>query len=273
MKKLLSLKEIQEEERAILSNTIKFFDDNNIEYYIWAGTFLGAVRHKGFIPWDDDIDLIITRDNYNKLIKILRKNNKISDNIFAIGFDLKNSDWPYLKIINDSVLIEESAGCNEYLNIDIFIFDGIPTSSLKRKFFLKKIFFLRKIFYLKRNEIRGLNDYSRKNLKNTVKSFVLFLLKPIKYEKLIKKYISLCSKYELDKSNYCCNNIWCDKRTQKIPVDLLKSVKIYDFDGIKAKGIADYDYVLKNIYGDYMEIPPVEKRKTHSFKAWRNSNE
>ena len=74
----LTLKEIQSEEKNILKAVTKFLDTHNIKYYLWAGTFLGAVRHKGFIPWDDDIDIGIKRDDYDKLIELLKqKNNKI----------------------------------------------------------------------------------------------------------------------------------------------------------------------------------------------------
>ena len=70
-KKYLTLKEIHKEETNMLKKLIEFLNENNITYYVWAGTYLGAVRHKGFIPWDDDIDIAITRPEYNKMLKII----------------------------------------------------------------------------------------------------------------------------------------------------------------------------------------------------------
>ena len=99
--KILSIKEVQYVQKEMLKEIIKFFKENNLNYYIWAGSLLGAVRHKGFIPWDDDIDLAMLRPDYDKLITYLKNHNKkIKDNLEAISLELDNSDYPFLKIIN-----------------------------------------------------------------------------------------------------------------------------------------------------------------------------
>ena len=104
-KKYLDIKEIQKEELNILKETIKFLNKNNIKYYIFYGTLLGAVRHQGFIPWDNDIDIAIPRPEYEKLINILKeKNNKINNmNIESIGYEVGVSDWPFIKIVNKDI--------------------------------------------------------------------------------------------------------------------------------------------------------------------------
>ena len=125
-RKYLNIKEIQEEELNILKETIKFLDHNNIKYYIFYGTLLGAVRHQGFIPWDDDIDIAIPRPEYEKLIKILKeKNNKINNlNIESIGYEVGVSDWPFIKIVNKDIKLEDELNCDKNLWIDVFPLDG-----------------------------------------------------------------------------------------------------------------------------------------------------
>ena len=92
MHKELTLSEIQREELSILKKTIKFLDNNKINYFIFAGSLIGAVRHKGFIPWDDDIDIAIPRADYEKLIQILLKRDlTIDKNIKVDGYEVGKS--------------------------------------------------------------------------------------------------------------------------------------------------------------------------------------
>lgn len=98
---LLTGKQIQHELCLMLEKIDKFLEQNNIRYSIMSGTMLGAVRHRGFIPWDDDTDIGILRADYDRLVKILKNQNEISGNLSGIGFEINSNDfWPFIKIIN-----------------------------------------------------------------------------------------------------------------------------------------------------------------------------
>ncbi len=274
-KKYLSLREIQKEELEILKKVIQFFEKNGIQYYIAYGTLLGAVRHKGFIPWDDDIDLVIARPEYNRLVEILKKDNRIAENIEEIGWEISNSDSPYLKIVNKNIAVEAKLAYDTNLWIDIFPLDGLPEKEEDIKQYLKKIEFYRSLFCWKRSQVRKLKIYSSNKLKKFLKMLITKCFKIVYYNKLIEKYIQYCSKYDFEQSEYLDNTIWNwdSSPNKKINKQLLLQNALYDFEGLKVNGVRDYDTVLKKDYGNYMELPPEEKRETHEFKAWKVKEE
>lgn len=263
--KYLTLKEIQYEEKEMLKEIIKFLKKENMNYFIWAGTFLGAVRHKGFIPWDDDIDLAMTRPQYNKLLEYLKNhNNKISDNLEAIGFELGNSDFPFIKIINKSIKVDEVEQCDEYLWVDIFPLDATPKDNSK---FYKRVAFLNKLFVLRRMERKGIKLIATSEFKRFIKTIFIKLMKIWKYDSYIKFYISYCTKYEYDDYEYIHNNVWSSSPAVWHKSELVN--KQFQFEDIKVNGLKNYDAILTRGYGNYMQLPKEEDRVTHNFKAWK----
>ncbi len=147
------MKEISlEEQKKIILNILVDFDrvcrNNNIRYTLAYGSLLGAVRHKGFIPWDDDIDIIVAREDYNRLMLIL--NNELTSNHeFITVKNNKGFSAPLAKIIdNTTVLIQlgkttDSISLGAY--IDVFVYDWVPADFQERKKVFKKAIFLQKI--------------------------------------------------------------------------------------------------------------------------------
>ncbi len=257
--KYLTLKEIQEEEKNILSIVVNYLEQNDINYSIYYGTLLGAIRHNGFIPWDDDIDLALLRKDYNILLKCLKRDKGIIDKkngIEAIGFEIGNSICPYIKIVNKNIEIDDDFNYDHYLWIDMFPLDNIKDNY---SLYFKKLDILRSIFFLKRDEI---NDVPSKTLKNKIGRFIVRF---INFNKFLNKYINYCKKYENLDTKLIAKNAWARKT-----ISLKEKFKVIDdyFDNVKISRIEDYDYHLKVLYGNnYMELPPVEKRVTHLFKA------
>ena len=239
-----------------------FLIAHNISYSITSGTLLGAVRHKGFIPWDDDIDISMLRPEYNKLISILRENNTINNNLKGIGFELGNSTLPFLKIINPKISTEEYVCENTYLKgnlwIDIFPLDGVPNlfPNLYIKYLIR---FPREFYNTKRKAVefpsRPINNKSYKYIKH------------IKYNSIIRFFIKQSSIFNVKRCKLVHDIIW---GTTIIDKDLFLDLKDYVFENVKLKGISNSDKYLKYLYGNYMELPPPEKRINHGLKAWYN---
>ena len=263
-KKYLSLKDVQYEQKEMLKVIINYLDSNNIDYFVSDGTFLGAVRHKGFIPWDDDIDISLLRPYYEKLIYLLKNDNNING-LKGISFELGNDNWPFLKIINNSISLSSPSFQDKKLWIDVFPIDGCPT---KKYLYSKFGLLYRRLYVIKRSDATGF--YSEKGkMKRVTKKLIAFLLKPISFDKYTNFYIKYCSKYSVDDSDYVSNNVWGKFKKDAFEKEYCK-FDYYDFEDLKVKGIKNYDLYLSKKYGDYMKIPPIEQRVSHSFKAWKN---
>ncbi len=262
------MKELNSEEiKKICTNILKEFDDicqkNNLRYSIFGGTLLGAVRHKGFIPWDDDIDVMMPREDYEKLL-LLKINNE--------SFEIKNFKYtsnyyyPFAKMIDKSTYIEEDDRCDKDMGvfIDIFPIDYIDSNKIP---ILKLRIFSKLGFYI------GCNP-KYKNNKNIFK----YLIKKIMYIVLLpfRKMILLKSERLIRSKNqkYCVQMMQYNSNNHLYyPKIFWEHITDYSFENIKVKGIKDYDYYLTNIYGDYMSLPPKEQQITHHhFKAYKRDN-
>lgn len=241
--------------QLIMLNLLKELDrvckKNNIDYWLDGGTFLGAVRHKGFIPWDDDIDVCMLEEDYIKFFKIAKK--ELSENIFLQTKKTdKNYKWfPYVKLRDrNSIFIEHVQDINclyhQGINLDIFVMDSFCS---KIKKFLKIYNFLSKIETIK--------IYKRKN------SFIVF-----------KKIIL---KFKLNKLHYKFSRLFLEKINNNSLIgyrylfpQLFKYRDIFplseiEFEGHKFPCPNNADAYLKELYGDtYMELPPEKDRVWHA---------
>lgn len=272
-RKFLTLKEVQKEQTMILKKVAEFCDKENIKYYLAGGSMLGAIRHKGFIPWDDDIDIVMPRPDYEKFYKIVEENNYyIDDDLELRSFRFNNLFFPFGKVVNKKLKMETHYYDNEfdsYLWIDIFPLDGLPENNLKNKLIYKRVRFWRKILLM----VEVKNDVIEKESKH--KFLILpkkFLKKIFGTEKSLKKIINKMDKisktYNWDNCKYIGGLVWGYGPNER----LLKSDLgdyLVDFEDIKVNTMACYDTYLSNLYGNYMELPPEEKRIAHDIKVYK----
>ena len=261
-----------DEKRAVFLEGMKeftsFCDRHNLKYYLIYGTLLGAVRHQGFIPWDDDVDLCMPREDYDKLI------NDYSVEILSDNWQLMHADINpkyktyWAKFCNRKTIVTPSRFINGFLyglSIDIFPLDSVSMTESKDVF--SKEFIRISDCYQRRFGIYYANRKSCSIPKLLVKK-VLYALATIRFGKYYKHIVSLSEvfrKTDISKSHWLC--IFGEKPVFKS--GWFRNTKNLSFEGQTFKVPAEYDSVLREQYGDYMEFPPIEKRVgQHSYKAY-----
>lgn len=270
--KYLSKRQIQLSELEILKEFIRICEKYEIEYYLYAGTMLGAARHKGFIPWDDDIDVIVPRKSYNKLAEVAK--NELSNNgRFEIVFPEKQKKptFMFAKMFDKSIKLEADNGIDStYLWIDIFQLDGLGDNAKNHKKNKKML----KRFFIKRfSDQKPIEKNGKK--KTTIHKVLAKirheLYRFVDYEKMVRKMEKQFQKYDYETSSLLCNNTWSSNEKDILKKEWVQYAVDVQFEGITAKVFNGYKEYLENRYGkDYMKLPPKEMRITHSFKAWKN---
>ena len=257
------LKKIQLE---ILDVVTQFCDANGIRYWLDSGTLLGAIRHKGYIPWDDDIDLGMLREDYERFLSTF---NKFNHRYHAVSIEIDSNFYlPFAKVCDTSTVLYEpdENGYQLSVNIDIFVYDNAPDDDA-----------LVEKMYDKRDRLRTIYMYKTGTIhsNNPVKSVLKWGRRTIYRICFPRNTIRLMAenskKYAGCKTERVGNftaftRMACSKRVFDSFVEVEFEKKMY-------KAPVGYDEWLKSFYGDYMQLPPEEKRVTHhSFVAYQNEN-
>ena len=263
----LSLDELREVELDILKTFNNFCEENKIKYYLSNGTLLGAVKYRGFIPWDDDIDVFVPREDYDRLISIFKDSEKY--HLFAFERN-ERYRYPFAKLCDMTTLkVEENInnGVELGVDIDIFPMDAWDSDFEKAKKEADKI--KKTMFYLGISKLR--RPDSRRWAKRVVKQCVMTLLKVYGSSHFVKKIIKVGRCYSLEGSKYCGCKSWCIYRAREIiPSEVFSDVVQVEFEGGYYPAPIGYDTYLRSLYGDYEKDPPNEKQKTHHrFKAYK----
>ena len=247
-------------ELEIFKQFIKVCQKLNLKYYLIGGTLLGAVRHKGFIPWDDDIDVAMPRADYEIFIDRAQEFLPAKYFVQSIKSE-KNIPYNFCKIRdNDTTYIESSIkkfNLNHGVYIDIFPLDYNPEnkrqiSSLDLKNKLYTIAIARKFTPTKRS-------FLKKALIACSRIFLFFY----PYRKAVKKREKLYKSVKESNlwANYC--GAWGKKEI--FPKKWFDDIVQLEFEGLKVNAPKDYDLWLTQVYGDYMQLPPEEKRVGHHY--------
>ena len=257
-----TLNKVKQLELKILKYVDNLCKNNDIKYYIVGGTLLGAIRHKGFIPWDDDIDIAMFRHDYNKFLKI-NYNKKL---FFIQNF---GTDSNYLRYIT-KVRLNGTSFVEEYVKdlpmhhgifIDIFPLDKI--NSYNEKKIEKRIRMANKFIrlqHIKVGKAKGCN--ARVTRRNRVLKFILKIIP------MSSKLIDYCidTIYGLDnfeKTNFVTSfSSHYGWKKQTFPINVYGEGIYLEFEGHKFMAPVKWEVILKSIYGDYMELPPKTKRKS-----------
>lgn len=264
--KELNIKEIKEIQIVILDEVVKFCEQENLRYFLGYGTLLGAIRHRGYIPWDDDIDLIMPRPDYEKLISSFNSfHSKYKIYSPSIDYDYY---LPFAKVSYENTVFQEmtDVAFNKIgVNIDIFPIDGLSFDESNRIKSVKKQKRWRSILNLKFISI----SKNRCLLKNIILLIGKVVFRNIDYRKIVKKMNEFASIYSFDNSQLVGCLVWNYGEREIMDRTIFSDYTNVEFEGKEYLAPVDYHKYLENLYGDYMTLPPIDKRNTHhEYKAF-----
>lgn len=269
--KKIGIEEIKRYSLEVLCQLASVCDENDIPYSLTGGTLIGAVRHKGFIPWDDDIDVMIPRPHYDRLIKLASEQD--------LGFDLFSPEingtsygYAFAKASKRGTVVKENAVHNEELcfgvYVDIFPVDAVGSSYRGAKIRAMTFQFLHGL-----KITSNWTEYHKSKLRKWYYEpfrYVCYVVSRIIGRKRIDKMLEdFVRRKRYEKCTYAGRLLgdFGSKEVMKRTVfdELIK----LEFEGKQFSAIAAYDTFLTNLYGDYMTMPPVEKRVSHhDFEAY-----
>lgn len=270
---------VQEEAFKVLVNLDIFCKEYEIEYYLSCGTLLGAIRHQGFIPWDDDVDVTMDRENYNKFVKCQAESSFFKDMNYEFQSKGTVAYYPFgfAKIRNIAVDIKEpSARMLKFTNgpwVDIFIYDKMPENLEERKAFYQEVSKYHQIIHKMLQITPSDQD---KGIKRIVKSIlhninsVTYRFNPILLNAL-KKTEALYQKYSNTDSRLYGDIIFPYHQDFEefngsiIEHSQFEKGHYASFEGRMFPVYKNPDSALTNMYGDYMTLPPESERRTHGL--------
>lgn len=257
------LKRLHETEVEILDEVVRICEKYDLTYFFNGGTLLGAIRHKGFIPWDDDLDIGMPRKDYDKFIELCATE---LDSKYML--DNKDTNRKYYlnfaKIRKKNTIFEQDFQVNydgpKGIWLDIFPYDNAKSVTSKKVYIQSKL--NKTIFSL----LHYKNQFFLNNKKLILKKIIRVILKPISNTCLLNlqdKILRWNEKKEEYKFFVSLSTTY-DYRTELIEKDkYLPTIKM-EFEGKMYNVPKEYDYILTKIYADYMKLPPKEKRVTHN---------
>lgn len=256
------LEKIQQIELSILKDFIKICEENNLEYFLYGGCLIGAIRHDGFIPWDDDIDVIMYREDFEKFLKIMQENPwdkyDVLSSEYTEGYFLL-----FGKMMLKNTIFEEwwvdQVNFDLGIFLDIYVLDNLSSNKIKRFYQLKKGRLLKHLMAV---SVVKFTNYPL--IPQTIANIFHYLIKffhipPRFFIKQALKTLTLCQ------NEHC--EMLVDITVIKGPTIFFKKdfspAKKVKFENITVCVPNNYHRVLTTLYGDYMKLPPIEERRNH----------
>lgn len=263
MVEINTIEEIKERAVKVLLDIDDFCRKNDIKYFLAYGTLIGAVRHNGFIPWDDDIDIMMPRPDYEKFNRLYN-----SEKFGKLVAGDKDYVYPFTKVYDKETQIIEKTNVKKQIlgiYVDIFPLDGLPPLEEEQRAFNDQVYKIKHKITIKYTMISKSNSI----LKNILLIPAHILLAPFKYEKLAKEIDIKAQAYSYDESENVACLVW-NSRYSFFPKAWYKDLIDHDFEGHLFPIPSEYDKLLTFIYGDYMTLPPEEQRVfTHGYKVFK----
>lgn len=283
----ITIDEMKKLELTMLKDVAAFCDKNGIRYYLCGGTLLGAIRHKGFIPWDDDIDIMMPRPDYLKFVKLYNGANK---NYIVKSIENDDQYWrTFAKVFDLRTFLKEDTirlpKKDNGVFIDIFPVDGLPDSALRQKILFKEQEFLNFLYhgsawnYTKSFKYADSKDKFA-NIKGKIRTLLKYIaitfLHPLPTIWLIKLINRNAMRFKYSEAQMVAAIVDCHYggERERMPRKLFEDQQKVSFENIEFWCSRAWKIYLKNMYGNYMELPPVDRRVTHhDFEAYWKERE
>lgn len=268
----MSMKEIQSVSLEILKKIANICDQEGLKYSLAWGTLIGAVRHKGYIPWDDDVDIQMPRPDYERLKEYFNKN---ADALYPLRlFDNSVNGYPYMlaRVSNDDYVIDtiNEKSCGMGIFVDIYILDGTGDTYEDAWNYASKTCKYPRLIFLSTRKYYHFGT-TKGFLKRLFKVFVFIYAKIMGKEYFERKLLSIISQKPYDQKDYVGCVSWCERpKYAVIKKSEFEDMIDFQFEKYKFKGPREYDKYLRIWYGDYMQLPPEKERIYHHlYKAYK----
>lgn len=269
------LSELQQLDLEAFKAFIGLCEAYGLRYYAIGGTLLGAVRHKGFIPWDDDVDVAMPREDYDKMIALVVSGEAEK----VLGEDYRIACWQagdeiqsyFAKMYSTKVeleeeVLDETSVRKGYL-VDIMPLDGTPDHTFFRKVYFARVLWLR--FLCGTANVHTGIVTSRPKWEQTVLRIVraLRLYRLLAITKIYGKMERVFRAQKAETARYAGTIMGAYKTKEIVPRrffgDTYDACSLWEFEGVQVRGPKEWDAYLTHMYGDYHKLPPESERKVH----------
>ena len=256
------LRKVQLLELKVLKEVKRICDKNNIHYFLTGGTLIGAVRHKGFIPWDDDIDIAMMRDEYDKFVEIAPKELSPEFSFLSIKQDERLGIY-FSKVVLNGTNYRSAQQPKTLKNTGFWV-DVIPYDTIYDNKILASLYYWKLNFFVVLYSMKNGYHNGTTKLKRIIAELmkILFFFIPKKYlRKRIINYPYKLNKKQTNTKCYLCGRYGMPRE--------LRSAYLFDkyieiqFEDEKFMTLEKYHEFLTELFGDYMQLPPEDKRVTH----------
>lgn len=268
-----TLRELQLKSLEILIHFKDFCEEHDLQFFLYGGTCIGAIRHKGFIPWDDDIDVVMPRSDYEKLGKLWPKYNTEDKYVYCRTDNKVNLKHPMTTIRDTKTTYvrdyQVDLNIVHSVRLDIISLDACPNNKIQRNIQLGWGF----IFHLFNREAKSSSHF------NFIGKITTFILKVIKSSKLRYKIWRFAekqmSKYPITSETENLTDLLSVFRIMKIkyPKEYFESAVYKEFEGHKMPVPVGYDEYLTQVFGDYMSYPSLDEQEPKHEALYINLNE
>lgn len=261
---------LQKKELDMVKEFLRICEKHDLKYFMAGGTFLGAIRHKGFIPWDDDVDLGMFRQDYDKFLEIAKMELSYPYKLQTYR-NCKDHHYYFSHIVDVRYKVRRMGSLDkreEYVWIDIFPYDGLPKGRFKSSVIYTRLLFYRFCYHMayfdKINIARSDRPMWQKGVLQLLK--ISHMVLRFDKNKWRDKIDHLLKSQNLEKCDKIMSFMGVKLHREIFPKKIYEDLEEYEFEDVLMKGPSDYDKVLRQMYGDYRNPPPIEKRVSHPME-------